>query len=138
MKRNSHPLRRHKRRHLPAATRYALRCDGYFGAFGPDKRPQEVNPFPPFARAKVSKRRRHITLPLLIATGYPAASLANTADWTPAHAWLKTHATHKWGRRYTWFGGTFVFERPEDHAAFTQAFACADGYKPMFAFEVGR
>lgn len=92
-------------------------------------------PFPIFPRAK-SKGRRHPGLGALVAAGYRFASLSRAEDWTPAHKWLSANCSNRYGREYTWFGGTFVFVRPEHHAAFTREFTCADSYKPMCAFEV--
>lgn len=146
MKRKLHPHRRHGRRHISAKLRCELagelivlsrrkaRESGVPLASG-HKRSE--NPFPAFPRARRARRGR-ITLPRLVAAGYRVASLERHQDWQDAHAFLRARCTHTFWLTYTWFGGTFVFENPDDHLAFTQAFACADGYKPMFAFESGR
>ncbi len=127
MKRKLHPNRRHGKRHTSAADRYEMRCSQYWGPFRRTPRPPC-----PFVRA------RKTNLSGLVEAGYPFASLSNPSDWTEVHAWLKAHCVSVIGKEYTWFGGTFVFARKADHAAFIERFACAEGYKPMFAFEVNK
>lgn len=136
MKRKLHPHRRHGRRHVSAAERYAYACEGY-AISDMTGRPREVDPFPNFPRARRGAHKR-LSLRRLVEAGYTFASIERTGDWTQVHAWLQERCTHRYGKTYVWFGGTFVFEQKEDRDAFAKAFPCADGYKPMFAFESGR
>lgn len=146
MKRKHHPRRRHGRRHLSALSRHEWACEGVFfskrrareiGFAVATAQPRSETPFPAFPRAARASRNR-TTLPRLIRAGYPFASLESVQDWTDVHAWLEARCTHKFGRAYTWFGGTFVFETRADCNAFRSRFPCSEDYKPMFAFETSR
>lgn len=128
MKRKLHPNRRNGRRHVSSALRHEYRMEGYFGGFNRSPKQKWV-----FVRAP-----RRCGLAGLTAAGYRFASLNKGSDWSDVHKWLAENCTTPYGKQYTWFGGTFVFARNEDHAAFIRQFDCADEYKPMFAFEVGR
>lgn len=137
MKRKLHPHRRHPAHHISAQERREFRESGYMLDFLKGSPAGTPGPFPVFPRAH-TKGRRHPSLGALVEAGYRFASLSRNEDWTAAHEWLQANCVNRYGREYTWFGGTFVFARPEHHAAFIREFACADGYRPMFAFEVGR
>lgn len=118
--------------------RQEYRENGFFGPFRSREGKGDKARFPNFPRALPGSRSRRVGLNAIVKAGYRFASLQNPESWTPAHAWLRENCTNAYGLKYTWSGGTFFFEDPADHAAFMEAFECADGYKPMFAFETGR